>query len=458
MKRRPQRITAIVPLLILSLLASLGIAVSPAQATASKATFKPVKRTGHAIYFAPRTKRADAVRSATVRLHNWRTGANRVRRVSVTRVRAAAKRRTRLRVKSPRRVAGRLKIKITHSGNADGAGGGPGGENCDVGAFSGLNPPSACWRPYAETSPFNREVPANPRLLSNSTAIVDRLVGWGDVQDLTAGHSESNGDWWHPIYYAQPGDPLYTVKCTRWVSSCEVHGDLVPIPAKAKPASAGDGHMTVIDQTSGVEYDFWQVHSKPAGGGTLEISHGGKTLIGGDGLGSNATAAHFGLAAGIIRGEEMLAGEINHALFSQIKCSSGEAVYPAAPGTSAAPCTTFGLSNKDAPPLGSRLWLAMSEAQINALAVPPWKKTILRAMANYGVIIGDTMNGNSSWGIQAESGASYTSFGAKDPWDTVGEQAGAPPYSGGFVFDVDKGIDWGRYLRVLDPCVSKGTC
>ncbi|MGB2852261.1 MAG: hypothetical protein WBC01_11410, partial [Solirubrobacterales bacterium] len=181
MKRRPQRITAIVPLLILSLLASLGIAVSPAQATASKTTFKPVKRTGHAIYFAPRTKRADAVRSATVRLHNWRTGANRVRRVSVTRVRAAAKRRTRLRVKSPRRVAGRLKIKITHSGNADGAGGGPGGENCDVGAFSGLNPPSACWRPYAETSPFNREVPANPRLLSNSTAIVDRLVGWGDV-------------------------------------------------------------------------------------------------------------------------------------------------------------------------------------------------------------------------------------------------------------------------------------
>ena len=68
------------------------------------------------------------------------------------------------------------------------------------------------------------------------------------------------------------------------------------------------------------------------------------------------------------------------------------------------------------------------------------------------------MNGNSSWGIQAESGASYTSFGVKDPWDTVGERANAPTYNGGFVFDIDDGVDWDRYLRVLDPCVSQGSC
>ena len=62
--------------------------------------------------------------------------------------------------------------------------------------------------------------------------------------------------------------------------------------------------MAVIDQASGWEYDFWQVESKPAGGGTISISWGGRTAIGtadADGLGSNATAAHFGLAAGVIR-------------------------------------------------------------------------------------------------------------------------------------------------------------
>jgi hypothetical protein len=301
-------------------------------------------------------------------------------------------------------------------------------------------------------------VPENPRLLGNSGAIVERMVGWGKAQNMLAANSETDDDYYHPIYYAQPSDPLYTVQCTQWVSSCEVHGKQVRIPAAAQPASASDGHLAVVDQQSGVEYDFWQVASKPAGGGTLKVSHGGMTRIDGDGLGSNATAAHFGLAAGVIRGEEVLAGKIDHALFSVIKCSSGETVYPAAPGTTGATCSKFGLSNNNAPPMGARLWLAMSDAQIEALAVPGWKKTILHAMADYGMLIGDTMNGNGAWAIQPESGASYTSFGATDPWETVGKQADAPSWNGSYVFDVNSGVDWARYLRVLDPCVSQGTC
>ncbi|WP_223201962.1 hypothetical protein, partial [Streptococcus pneumoniae] len=34
----------------------------------------------------------------------------------------------------------------------------------------------------------------------------------------------------------------------------------------------------------------------------------------GDGLGSNATAAHFALSAGIIRAQELVAGRIEHGL------------------------------------------------------------------------------------------------------------------------------------------------
>jgi hypothetical protein len=318
--------------------------------------------------------------------------------------------------------------------------------------------PTGCWRPYADSSPFNRPVPANPRLLSNSSAIINRLVGWGKMQSLAAGHSGTDDDYWHPLYYSHSSDPLYTVRCAMWTSSCKVEGAQVRIPRQAQPAAGGDGHMAVIDQSTGMEYDFWQVKSRSPDGGTLNVSHGGKTLIDGAGLGSNATAAHFGLAAGAIRGAEVLRGEINHALFSQIKCSSGTSVYPAAPGSSGAPCSTFGLSNQDAPPMGARLWLALSDGEIDGLPVPAWKKTVLKAMAHYGVLVGDTMGGNSSWGIQAESGSSYTSFGAKDPWDTVGEQAKAPAWNTGYVFDVGSGVDWTRYLRVLDPCVSQGTC
>jgi hypothetical protein len=326
------------------------------------------------------------------------------------------------------------------------------------GPYRGGKWPPACWRPYSPKSPFNRPIPGNPRLHPNSGAIVKRLLGWGPAQTLVAGHADSNEDYSHPIYYARKSSPVYTVRCIRWRSQCEVHGDRVRIPGKAKPANSGDGHLAVIDQRSGVEYDFWQVRSKPPGGGVLVVSHGGKTRIDRKGLGSSATAARFGLAAGIIRGKEMLAGKINHALFSAIKCTSGSSVYPAARGTSAASCGNFGLSNRNAPPLGARFWLAMPKAKIRALPLPKWQKTILRAMAKYGVLVGDTMNGNSSWGLQAESGASYTSFGYRDPWEKVGRRAGAPSDSGGYYFDFARSVDWRRYLRVVAPCVSRRGC
>ena len=101
------------------------------------------------------------------------------------------------------------------------------------------------------------------------------------------------------------------------------------------PAGGADGHMAVL-QPDGWEYDFWQVQSKPAAGGTLVVSHGGRTRTNGDGLGSDATAAEFGLAAGIVGGDEMTAGHIDHALFVNARCTSGHSVYPAAPGPPAA--------------------------------------------------------------------------------------------------------------------------
>ena len=59
-------------------------------------------------------------------------------------------------------------------------------------------------------------------------------------------------------------------------------------------------------------------------------------------MGSNATAASFALAAGVIRAAEIRAGRIDHALFAQIKCTSGRAVYPAAPRSTGHACRHFG--------------------------------------------------------------------------------------------------------------------
>ena len=202
----------------------------------------------------------------------------------------------------------------------------------------------------------------------------------------------------------------------------------------------------MIDYASGWEYDLYKVRSKPAGGGTLDFRWGGRTRLDGDGLGTNATAAHFALSAGIIRPEEMAAGRIDHALFMVVKCTAGT-VYPA--GGGGAQCA----DPTNAPAGGMRFQLGYSSAEIEALSVPRWKKTILHALGTYGAYIGDT--GGAGMNFQFQSGSTYTSFGRTDRLvDWASKEPGVMSYNGKYVLDLAPGVDWSR-LRVIDPCARK---
>ncbi len=322
------------------------------------------------------------------------------------------------------------------------------------GTFGGLNHAPGCWRPYSDSSPFNRTIAPNAPLASNSAAMVSTLMSYGTPDNLLAGESSSN-DGGRPLYYSKPTDPLFTLHCTQSWGVCPLEGANIHIPDGAAPSGSSDAHLTVIDQLSGWEYDMWTVTSVPHGGGVLSFAWGGKTRIDGDGRGSSAVAAGYGSAAGIVRAEELQAGQINHALFLNVKCDSGHFVYPAA--QSGRSCADIGLPTGAAPPMGSRFQLAMSDDQINGLAVPDWKKTILRAMAHYGLILGDT---GGDWGIAKESGAAYTSLGQPDPWVAFAKKVGAPYYGpdNDYVFNLRDGVDYAHNLRVVDPCVSQGTC
>ena len=314
----------------------------------------------------------------------------------------------------------------------------------------GCSWPDACWRPYADSSPFNRPLPPDPRLMPNSSAIVHGLAERPDK--VTVGNSATSWDYSHPIYFSRPGDPEFTLHCyeSSW-GRCAIEGMRVRVPDRARPARGEDAHMTIADRESGWEYDLYRVRSKPAGGGTLEFRWGGRTRIDGPGTGSGATASGFGNLAGIIRAQELQAGEIRHALFMVIQCSSGTTVYPATGGAGSR-CS----GGAEAAPMGARVQLDMSDAEIASLDVPRWKKTILRAMARYGMYFGDT--GSGGWGIQMESGATYTSFGLPDALASFARAAGVPGEGGEHVFDIGAGVDWRSRLRIIDPCESRGDC
>jgi hypothetical protein len=104
-----------------------------------------------------------------------------------------------------------------------------------------------------------------------------------------------------------------------------------------------------------------------------------------------------------------------------------------------------------------RFQLDMSDAEIRALRAPRWKRGILRALARYGMFVGDT--GGSPWDLEFESGSTYTSFGYPDPILALAKRLGIPREDDGrYHYELDDVVDWRSRLRVIDPCVTERSC
>ena len=339
----------------------------------------------------------------------------------------------------------------------------PAGAGCH-GPFDETHPPGPCWRPFSGRSPFNRPLPRKPRQAGDSAAVAAAVASWGSGPRILSGVADTADDFGHPIYFSARRNPSFRVDCVEFGGDCELDGERVRIPNQARPAAGGDAHMAVIDQRHGVEYDFYNVITKPAGGGRLVVGWGGETKIDDErsrGLGAEATAAGFALSAGIIRPAELRAGEIDHALFMTVPCSRGSSVYPSGPGAGTS-CAHSDESRPAPPAMGQRLYLGMSKGEVNALPIPRWERTILQAMRRYGMFVGDT-GGGGEWGIQFESPSSFTSFGRSDPWLSLGRRVGLAPdhQSDGttrYVWDMRGAVDWATELRVAAPCVSHRGC
>ncbi len=103
--------------------------------------------------------------------------------------------------------------------------------------------------------------------------------------------------------------------------------------------------------------------------------------------------------------EELRANKIDHALMMTGNCSSGTHVYPAFGNTGTCADPT------NAAPLGAQFQLDLTPAQIDSINVPIWHKTILKAMAQYGMFFGD---GGGNMALEIESGRAYTAYGYPD--------------------------------------------
>lgn len=335
------------------------------------------------------------------------------------------------------------------------------------GSFSTGNWPAACWRPFGPTSPFNEELPAKPRLAPDSAAIIADLEHY--AYSFHGGASQyamtSNGR--DAVYYPQQTDPLVTINCTyHWgPGTCQgsnrvdINRWKIHLPPGAQPETGPDQHMTVIDQRSQVAYDF---DHASLSGRTLTVWAAGEIRIGsgaGTGLGVPGTAADFSTLAGLISAPELAGGTINHALAISIPCTVGY-VWPA-DRANGFPCGQLGQpapAGEKAPPLGTLFQLDMSDAQIAASGTPAWERAVMTAMAHYGLYVNDTNGWGQTFYTETESDMSYTSVGGQPLMANLFRRLGATYYAPQAVWILaGRKIPISR-LRVVDPCVPRGTC
>jgi chitodextrinase len=328
------------------------------------------------------------------------------------------------------------------------------------GPYSEGSWPPGNWDPYASTSPYNQQLPApslaplDPSSASTINYIATQYAvhAFLNTEVSNTPSKDDGSNWMHPLYWAKTSDPTYTIHSTEYACVVGVNATACPttvqIPNGAQHALAGDGHLAVVQPDGHTEIDFWQVqNSNPiSGGGTLTASAYGALDLNGNGCCSNSTAAHQGLQAGEIRGPELAAGVINHALIVTLPCSNGTYVYPATGLTATCSNTT------NAPALGARFQLNETDAQIDAQSVPTYVKIIEKAMEHYGVYFTD--NGGQM-DLAFEPALDYTSFGNTS--NTVMSYLLTQGLTDPTYLALGNNIPLTK-LQVVAVCYTQGTC
>jgi hypothetical protein len=306
--------------------------------------------------------------------------------------------------------------------------------------------PDHLWRPYSDASPFNWEVPGDALTLPNSAQIVESLIrlsgcdashvsncapsNWGAHQD-----GRSGSGW--PTYWITESDPDITVTCTGSAHCVMGKEFTLKMPEGAvRQLGSDDRHLTIIDadgvtglRQPGLEYDFYQFDPEviPGTGGTAKTVNmavvdltgiGQQGII--NGVPGNTNAAGFGNLAGRVRAEELAAGEIRHALTIAVPCTRNAYVWPANHKgfDEKGPCAA---DDPNWPAMGQLFHLRMTPDEIDAdpatSTAAPWAKTLLKAMATYGMYVNDNGGyGSNYFQIQSESQVQYTSLRQPDPW------------------------------------------
>lgn len=255
-------------------------------------------------------------------------------------------------------------------------------------------------RPFPANNAWNMDISRFPVHPNSSNLIAS--IG------LTRGLHPDFGTFWEgapigiPYVVVAGSQQSVPINFTGWPEQSDAGPYPFPenAPVEGGSASDGDRHVLTIDRDNWKLYETY--YSFPINSGTSWDAASGAVWN----LSSNklrplgwtsADAAGLPIFPGLVRRDEVLAGEIRHAFRFTAVTSRTAYVYPASHQAGST-------SSMNAPPMGMRVRLK-GTFNVNSSNFSPNVRVILRAMQKYGMILAD--NG-SNW---------YVS-GTHDPqWD-----------------------------------------
>ncbi len=255
---------------------------------------------------------------------------------------------------------------------------------------------------------------------------------------------------------------VHVVRCSGVAWSAYVcgrtkmEGARVRFPRGAFPEGNQDGHLSLEDDVAKREYDFWGA-SMPSDvpDSPFATLAAGQCPYDGDGTDcSGSTATNIATSLGAIDPRDIVAAEADphgtlpSAIDAAALCASRTWVYPATSSdggnTDATPACRGALGPNGRPPEGTRFFLDLSDADVNATSNAPYVKVVLRTLdrEHFGGTITDT-----NW-----SGAPGLAFGfVRDGWSALANDR--PWFQRGLPITTN-GIDLTKSLRFC----TNGTC
>lgn len=174
----------------------------------------------------------------------------------------------------------------------------------------------------------------------------------------------------------------------------------VSIEGNSPESCDGDCHLLVIRQGTCQLYEGYACEHRQGG---WHCANGAKWELNEVGYGqrpegwTSADAAGLAIAPGLLRYDEVRAGEVTHALRFTLPCSTSKYVAPAShyavPG---------GCDPTEGPPMGTRVRL---KADYDLSNLGPSARAVLQGMKKYGMILAD--NGSSFY-FQGEAHRGWT--------------------------------------------------